>query len=142
MAIDLVQIKKLRQESGVSVADCRLALEESKGDYKKALEWLNAHGIEKAEKKHSLSEIEKIIKDYQKKTGFPNTKDFINFSGEAEMTKNLISNIPSFIHYNNRYYKLEKTDILELNAFFFYVIDTFMNALRKSYTGSFFPLAI
>ena len=96
--------------------------------------------IEKAEKKHSLLEIEKIIKDYQKKTGYPKIgKDtetnYINFSGESAVTGKLISNITVFIQYNDRYYLVKQTDILELNGFFFYVVDTFMNALRKTYTN-------
>lgn len=38
--LDLKAIKKLRDETSASIADCRRALEEAKGDEKKALEWL------------------------------------------------------------------------------------------------------
>lgn len=67
--VDLVQIKKLRQESGVSVADCRLALEESKGDYKKALDWLKKHGIEKAEKKEGRATAQGLVESYIHQNG-------------------------------------------------------------------------
>jgi len=49
--IDVDQIKKLREETSASIADCRQALEESNGDYGKAIGWLKKRGIEKAEKK-------------------------------------------------------------------------------------------
>lgn len=95
--------------------------------------------IERAEKKHSLAEIEKIVKDYQQKTGYPKTgndteTNYINFSGESAVTQKLVNNIPVFIFYNDRYYLLTQLDILDINAFFFYVIDTFMNALRNNYS--------
>ena len=64
MAIDLKQIKKLREETEVSIADCRTALEESKGDYKKALEWLKKRGIEKAGKKADRATAQGLVESY------------------------------------------------------------------------------
>lgn len=49
--INVSDIKKLREITGAGIADCREALEESKGDIKKAQEVLKKKGIEKAEKK-------------------------------------------------------------------------------------------
>jgi elongation factor Ts len=51
MSIDVLAIKKLREKTGAGVSDCRMALEETGGDQKKAVEWLRKKGIEKAEKK-------------------------------------------------------------------------------------------
>ena len=51
MKVDVIAIKKLRELTGAGVADCRMALEASKGDQKKAVDWLRKKGIEKAEKK-------------------------------------------------------------------------------------------
>jgi|SRR3989344_2117193 len=51
MKISVEQIKKLRQETGAGIADCRKALEESNGDFKKAKELLKDWGIDKAAKK-------------------------------------------------------------------------------------------
>ncbi len=42
------EIKKLRQETGAGIADCRQALEQSKGDMEKAKEWLKKKGLDKA----------------------------------------------------------------------------------------------
>ena len=40
--ITIEQIKQLREETQCSIADCRKALKESKGDYKKALELIKS----------------------------------------------------------------------------------------------------
>lgn len=45
------QIKSLREETGLSIAQCRVALEEADGDKAKALELLKAKGAEIASKK-------------------------------------------------------------------------------------------
>lgn len=42
------QIKKLRQETGAGIADCKMALSQSKGNYEKARDWLKKHGLEKS----------------------------------------------------------------------------------------------
>lgn len=64
MAIDLTTLKKLRDETAASVADCRVALEESNGDYKKALEWLKKRGIEKAGKKAERETSQGLVDSY------------------------------------------------------------------------------
>ena len=62
--VDIKQIKKLRQETGVSIADCRVALEESDGDFEKALSWLKKHGIQKAEKKSDRATAQGLVESY------------------------------------------------------------------------------
>jgi elongation factor Ts len=49
--IDLKTLKKLRDETSASIADCRAALDEANGDYKKALAWLAKRSAEIAAKK-------------------------------------------------------------------------------------------
>ena len=51
MKIKLEDIKKLREQTGAGVADCRQALEECSCDFKKAEAWLRKKGLERAEKK-------------------------------------------------------------------------------------------
>ena len=51
MSIDLDQIKKLRDETGAGIADCKEALSESNGDMEKAKKWLKQKGFEKSAKK-------------------------------------------------------------------------------------------
>lgn len=62
--IDLKALKKLRDETAASIADCRTALEESGGDYKKALEWIKKRAVEKAEKKADRATSQGLIEAY------------------------------------------------------------------------------
>lgn len=62
--VDIDLLKKLRNVTGVSLADCRKALEETKNDYKKALEWLKKNGLEKAAKKSDRETSQGLIESY------------------------------------------------------------------------------
>lgn len=62
-------LKKLRNETSFSIADLRKALEETNNDYKKALEWIKKHGIEKAEKKADRKTAQGIIESYIHQNG-------------------------------------------------------------------------
>jgi len=44
-------VKKLREETGAGVLDCKKALDEANGDYGTALELIKAKGVAKADKK-------------------------------------------------------------------------------------------
>jgi elongation factor Ts len=48
MQVKVEDIKKLREKTGAGIADSRRALEEAKGDFKKAEELVKSWGIEKA----------------------------------------------------------------------------------------------
>src|SRR4030042_3575946 len=99
MKLDVGLIKKLREESGVSVADCKKALEETNGDYEKAKQWLKKHGIEKAEKKSDRETAQGLIESYIHQNGkvgamvevlcetdfVARTEDFKNLSHEIAM---------------------------------------------------------
>jgi len=62
--IDLTLLKKLRDETSASIADCRRALDESDGKYDKALAWLKKRAAEIAEKKADRETSEGIIEAY------------------------------------------------------------------------------
>ena len=68
-SIDLVSLKKLREETSASVSDCRRALEEAAGNYDKALAWLKKRAAEKAEKKADRETGEGLIESYIHQTG-------------------------------------------------------------------------
>lgn len=61
---DVAQIRKLREETGASIADCRKALEETGLKYDKAIEWLKQHGIEKASKKADRETGQGLVESY------------------------------------------------------------------------------
>ncbi|SRR5258708_4384170 len=67
--IDLTKLKQLREETAASVSDCRRALEESNGDYKKALAWLKTRSAEKAEKKEGRETGEGLVHAYIHQNG-------------------------------------------------------------------------
>ena len=62
--IDLKTLKKLRDETSASIADCRRALDESGGDYKKALAWLTKRSVEIAEKKSDRETSQGLVEAY------------------------------------------------------------------------------
>ena len=65
----LENIKKLREMTGVGFKDCKLALDESKGDINKSVEYLRKKGIAKASKKMSRTASEglALVKENQGK---------------------------------------------------------------------------
>lgn len=62
--ISVEQIKKLREATGAGIADCRKALEEAKGDEKKAVELLKSWGIDKAASKADREVGQGLVETY------------------------------------------------------------------------------
>ncbi|MDP2641316.1 MAG: translation elongation factor Ts [Candidatus Yanofskybacteria bacterium] len=67
--VDIDQLKQLREETGISFAECKKALEEAQGEYGKALEVLKARGVALAKKKEDRQTGEGIVKAYAHSTG-------------------------------------------------------------------------
>ena len=90
----LEKIKKLRELTGVGFKDCKIALDETKGDIEKSVEFLRKKGIAKASKKmnRTASEGLALIKEnggeislieINSETDFvAKNQDFINFCKE------------------------------------------------------------
>ena len=90
----LNNIKKLREMTGVGFKDCKLALDETKGDIEKSIEFLRKKGIAKASKKMSRIASEGLalakeedgnisIIEINSETDFvAKNKDFIKFCKE------------------------------------------------------------
>ena len=57
----LENIKKLREITGVGFKDCKSALDETKGDIEKSIEFLRKKGIAKASKKMSRVSSEGLV---------------------------------------------------------------------------------
>ncbi len=64
MKITADMVKELRKESGVGMMDCKEALVECKGDFKKAGEYLREKGLLKASKKLTRAAKEGVIDSY------------------------------------------------------------------------------
>ena len=90
----LENIKKLREITGVGFKDCKVALDETKGDIEKSVEFLRKKGIAKASKKMSRTASEGLILVKEDKGGISiveinsetdfvaKNKDFISFCKE------------------------------------------------------------
>ncbi len=57
-------VKKLREQTGAGIMDCKRALEESGGDYDKAILWLREKGLSTAAKKAGRVAREGIVASY------------------------------------------------------------------------------
>jgi elongation factor Ts len=64
MAVNVDDIKKLREETGAGIADCRTALEEAKGDFSKAKEVLKKRGLDKAGEKSGREVGAGVVETY------------------------------------------------------------------------------
>jgi elongation factor Ts len=64
MAVSLEAVKKLRELTLASVADCKKALDEAKGDLNQANEWLKKRGLEIAAKKATRAANQGRIEAY------------------------------------------------------------------------------
>ena len=51
MSISASDIAKLRAQTGAGMMDCKNAMEESNGDFEKAIDWLRTRGVAKAAKR-------------------------------------------------------------------------------------------
>ena len=92
----LENIKKLREMTGVGFKDCKAALDDSKGDIEKSIEYLRKKGIAKASKKMSRTASEGLalvkenkgqvsIIEINSETDFvAKNKDFISFDAMFE----------------------------------------------------------
>ena len=64
MALDLTLLKNLRAETGISISECRQALEDAQGDYKKALALLKEKAEKTAAKKADRETGQGIVETY------------------------------------------------------------------------------
>jgi len=62
--MDIKKIKFLREQTGVSISDCREALDQNGNDIKKASLWLKEQGIKKAAKKSDRSTSQGVVETY------------------------------------------------------------------------------
>ena len=91
----LEKIKQLREITGVGFKDCKIAIDETKGDIEKSIELLRKKGIAKASKRMGRTAAEGLICIYENKNKFSmieinsetdfvaKNKEFINFAEEV-----------------------------------------------------------
>ena len=91
----LEKIKKLREITGVGFKDCKIALDENKGDIEKSIEFLRKKGIAKASKRMGKTAAEGLVCIFENKNKFSmieinsetdfvaKNQAFINFAEEV-----------------------------------------------------------
>lgn len=62
--ISATAVKELRERTSAGMLDCKKALEETKGDFDKAIEWLRAKGLSKAAKAAGRVAAEGTVASY------------------------------------------------------------------------------
>ena len=64
MAVDMSLVKKLREETGIGILECKKAVSEANNNYEKANEILRKKGFEKAKSKSSRTTKQGLIGSY------------------------------------------------------------------------------
>ena len=64
MSVDMSLVKKLREQTGVSILECKKAIDEANNDFDKAVELLRKKGFEKAKSKASRETKQGAIGSY------------------------------------------------------------------------------
>ncbi|MCL1893231.1 MAG: translation elongation factor Ts [Holophagaceae bacterium] len=64
MAIAALDVKALREKTGLGMSDCKKALEENDGDIEKAIDWLRKKGLAASAKKAGRIAAEGIVEAY------------------------------------------------------------------------------
>jgi len=57
-------VKRLREQTGAGIMDCKRALEDSAGDYERAIAWLREKGLSTAAKKSGRAAREGVVTSY------------------------------------------------------------------------------
>ena len=90
----LEKVKKLREITGVGFKDCKNALDETKGNIEKSIEFLRIKGIAKASKRMGRIAVEGLVCIYEQNNNFSmieinsetdfvaKNNEFINFAEE------------------------------------------------------------
>jgi elongation factor Ts len=58
------EVKRLREETGAGIMDCKRALDDAKGDFEKAKQIIKERGLEKAQKKSDREAKEGVVEAY------------------------------------------------------------------------------
>ncbi len=97
MQITADMVKTLRAETGAGVLDCRKALQESNGDFQKAVEWLREKGMDTAAKRADREASNGVIEMYSHGGGRVGVMVEVNcetdFVARSEQFRNLAHEI-------------------------------------------------
>jgi elongation factor Ts len=95
MAITALQVKELRDATGVGMMDCKKALAETGGDMEAAVDWLRTRGLAKAAKKAGRVAAEGLIGVYTdgKEGAIVEVNSETDFVARNEQFQSIVANI-------------------------------------------------
>jgi elongation factor Ts len=100
MSISASQVKDLREKTSAGMLDCKKALEETKGDFEAAVEWLRKKGLSSAAKKADRLASEGVVVAYvaNGKTGvLLEVNSETDFVAKNDMFKKFVSDVAQHI---------------------------------------------
>ncbi|MEQ1721541.1 MAG: translation elongation factor Ts [Pseudobdellovibrio sp.] len=99
MSISATMVKELREKTSAGMMDCKKALEESKGDFEAAVEWLRIKGLSAAAKKADRVAAEGLVNAANNgKTGaVVEINSETDFASRNDKFKELVNNITQLV---------------------------------------------
>ncbi|MBY0554241.1 translation elongation factor Ts [bacterium] len=99
MSISASMVKELREKTSAGMMDCKKALEESKGDFEAAVEWLRVKGLSAAAKKADRVAAEGLVNATSNgKTGaVVEVNSETDFASRNDKFKELVNNITQLV---------------------------------------------
>ena len=123
----LEKVKKLREITGVGFKDCKIAIDETKGDIEKSIELLRKKGVSKANQRMERVAAEGVISIFEKDNKFSmveinsetdfvaKNNDFINFAEElSKLTLNNSGKMDDIIKSKMENNKIVKDNLVSL----------------------------
>ena len=99
MSISASMVKELREKTNAGMMDCKKALEESKGDFDAAVEWLRVKGLSAAAKKADRVAAEGLVQASTsgKVAAVVEVNSETDFASRNEKFKELVNNITQHV---------------------------------------------
>lgn len=99
MSISATMVKELREKTSAGMMDCKKALEESKGDFEAAIEWLRVKGLSAASKKADRVAAEGLVNAISNgKTGaVVEVNSETDFASRNDKFKDLVNDITQHV---------------------------------------------
>lgn len=99
MSISASMVKELREKTNAGMMDCKKALEESKGNFEAAVEWLRVKGLSAASKKADRVAAEGLVNAATsgKTAAVVEVNSETDFASRNEKFKELVSNITQHV---------------------------------------------
>lgn len=99
MSISATMVKELREKTSAGMMDCKKALEESKGDFDAAVEWLRVKGLSAASKKADRVAAEGLVNAINngKVGAVVEVNSETDFASRNDKFKELVNNITEHV---------------------------------------------